>query len=381
MKKEARKAILETYRDGYRRAQSRVQKSKILDDYCFISQYSRKHAIKILNGQITPLHKKKTGPRRKYSLELGYIIYSLWIDMGKPCSKRMKPAIALWLPFMKEVSKENQELLLSISPSTIDRLLKGFRKKRGISTTRASTFKNRIPIKLLDGHVKEPGHIEADTVAHCGTSLFGAFASTLTTTDLYSGWTENRAVWTRCSDRMVRAISSTMNSAPFEIKTWSTDNGTEFLNHEVVDHISKKDILVYRRRPYKKNDAAHVEQKNYTHVRQVFGYHRIEDRDLVVMMNEIYSAYWNPLQNLFMPMMKLKEKTRYGGRIIKRYDEPKTPYERLLNSGTLSKQEVKSLKGKMLGKNPFLLKKEFERRLKEFMIIVERRSMKFNEVA
>jgi hypothetical protein len=253
--------------------------------------------------------------------------------------------------------------------------LKPYRKGnvRGISSTSASLIKNKIPIKLLDEDVKEPGYMEADTVAHCGNSLAGEFINSLTMTDLFSAWTENRATWTKESKRVRSQISDIERSLPFKIKGFASDNGNEFFNHELHDFFDKRPVKVeiVRRRPYKKNDNAHVEQKNWTHVRELFGYERFDHVDLVDLMNEIYKFYWNPLWNFFNPVMKLESKTRVGGKLIKKHDEPKTPYQRLLESNHLTDVDKTVLKTRFERLNPFQLRMELEKKLKWFFKITE----------
>lgn len=149
--------------------------------------------------------------------------------------------------------------------------------------------------------------------------------------------------------------------------------GNEFFNHELFDYFDSRHekVEIVRRRPYKKNDNAHVEQKNWTHVRELFGYERYDHEDLVPLMNEIYKLYWNPLQNFFTPSMKLKEKTRIGGRIVKKYDAPMTPYQRLVTSGQLSQQSQILLRSRFERMNPFALKQELEKKLKWLFKLVD----------
>jgi hypothetical protein len=288
----------------------------------------------------------------------------------------MLAALPYWLPFYV-CPEDTRSLLLEVSSSKIDRVLKPYKegKIKAFSSTRpAETYiKNKIPIKLLDDEITEPGFIEADTVAHCGNSLAGEFANSLTMTDLNSGWTENRATWTKERKAVRKAIAEVERSLPFKIKGFASDSGNEFFNHDLFDYFNDRPDKVehVRRRPYKKNDNAHVEQKNWTHVRELFGYDRFDHLDLVEQMNEIYRDYWNPLKNFFTPVMKLKEKTRVGGRLVKRHDEPKTPYHRLMESEHLSKQEKIVLSSRFERLNPFELKEELETRLRWFFKFVE----------
>ena len=236
-------------------------------------------------------------------------------------------------------------------------------------------MKSKIPIKLLDHKILAPGFMESDTVAHCGNSLSGEFVNTLTVTDLFSGWTENRAMLTKTSDQIVKQVNSIESRLPFRMQGFASDNGTEFLNQDLHYYLTKrKDPVEFvRRRPYKKNDNAHVEQKNFTHVRSLFGYERFEDAELVQKMNEIYQAYWNPLWNYFTPCLKLKAKTRIGGRIKKEYDVPKTPAQRLLEHSELPSPQQSYIKEQLRGRNPFWLKQQLDKKLKEFFELVEKK--------
>jgi hypothetical protein len=289
----------------------------------------------------------------------------------------MVRAIKRWLPFYEDISAtpEVRILLNEISSSTIDRILHEHRElvRKGRSLTRPLLLKNKIPIKLLDSDVIEPGFIEADTVAHCGTSMAGEFMNTLTMTDIFSGWTEVRAVWGKQSTAVLEAVRGIESTLPFKIKGFASDNGNEFLNNDLWTYFAnRKDKVDFvRRRPYKKNDNAHVEQKNWTHVRQLVGYDRLDQQWDVEYINDIYQNYWLPLWNFFTPVMKLKSKTRDGARIIKIHDEPKTPFERLLESQHLSQEEKQALLARVEHLNPFALRAELDKKLKWLFRIVD----------
>lgn len=370
---EIKRAYLSEIRWRYRNG-SKSEKTKILDEFCLVCHYDRKHAIKILNGQIQACV-RRPGPRSKYGQpDFIAALKELWECMNKMCSKKMKAAFGKWLPFYN-TTDQIIKLLNEISPSTIDRILKPFRNplQKGLSTTRSGLMKNKIPLKLLDGEVKIPGYMEADTVAHCGSSIGGEYINSLTMTDLYSGWTENRAVWTKSAINTKDKIKEIENDLPFAMIGFASDNGTEFLNDEVYSYLTKRKapINMVRRRPYKKNDSAHVEQKNWTHVRELFGYRRYQEQKLQSMMNEIYRAYWNPLLNYFTPVLKLKIKERIGSKIKKKYDDPKTPCDRLLESSYITTHNRYQLLEGFRSKNPFTLKKMLDEKLKEFYKLVE----------
>ena len=210
-------------------------------------------------------------------------------------------------------------------------------------------------------------------MAHCGSSLAGDFINTLTITDVFTGWTENRALWKKEARTVRGGIKSIEKALPFKILGFSCDNGNEFLNHDLHNYFSdrRKPVHFVRGRPYKKNDNCYVEQKNWTHVRELFGYQRFEKKKLIQMMNHIYRELWNPLWNYFTPVMKLKEKTRIGGKLIKRYDTPKTPLQRTIDSGVLNDKQLGQLRETQAEYNPFDLKRELENQLKWFFRIVD----------
>ena len=200
---ELRRQYLQTIRERYKNAPKK-QKNLILTEFCQNCNYSRKYAIRILNGQIEP-RSKKPGPKPTYGPAEAEHLKALWEAMGYMCSKKIKAALPHWLPYYEGIDEKTKRSLLAMSASTIDRLLKPYRKmfeRRGISTT-VPAVKNKIPIRLIDSEIKHPGFLENDTVAHCGDSMAGKFIHTLTSTDLFSAWTENRALWTKESIRIL----------------------------------------------------------------------------------------------------------------------------------------------------------------------------------
>ena len=354
----------------------------MLDEFCNVCEISRKHAIKLL-CEVQKINPPRPGPKVTYKENIQNHIVILWRAMGMICSKKMVAAIPIWIEFYYGITPDERVQLMQISSSTIDRILAKHREKvkRGFSSTEPSMIKNKIPIKLLDEHVLTPGYIEADTVAHCGQSLAGEFINSLTMTDLYSSWTENRAVWKKESSTIMTAISSIEEALPFKIRGFATDNGNEFLNHDLHSYFfdRKNRFEFVRRRPYKKNDNAHVEQKNWTHVRELYGYERFDAESQVELMNDIYKRLWNPIWNFFTPVMKLKTKTRIGAKVIKVYDDPKTPYQRLIESTHLEDQELTKLQEKFKRLNPFELKRELDEKLKWFFRIAEVRAKSMSQ--
>jgi hypothetical protein len=376
---EARKQYLIAILERYKKA-SRRQKSVILTEFCEVCGYNRKYAILILNSEPkVEGSRSKPGRPSKYNTAFTECLKTIWEATGRICSKKLKAAIPIWIKFF-DFPENQQQLLLQIGSSSIDRVLKPFRTPHGLSSTRPSLFRHKIPIALIDGYVSEPGHIEADTVAHCGNSLYGDFINTLTMTDLATGWTENRALWGKTGVAVVAAIKDVEITLPFFMKGFASDNGTEFLNSDLEAYLKEgpRKVMWTRRRPYKKNDAAHVEQKNWTHVRELFGYDRFDNIYLRLRMDDIYKNYWNQLQNFFIPVFKLYSKERIGGKIKKVYDKPQTPYQRLIHGGYLGSDQVISLKRRMEKLNPVELKNNLDLKLKEFWETAEKHRVRMS---
>jgi len=369
MTAEAKQLYLKKVSLRYKKA-TKKQKSRYLSEAEEICDYSRKYLIRILGAREVPQTQKR-GRKPKYTIDDGFHLVRLWKLMRYMCSKRMVAALPLWLNYY-DCPEEVKKHLLEMSPATMDRLLKFSRTswRKGKSSTKSGAFiKSMIPLELLTERAPKPGFVEADTVVHCGNTMLGKYANTLTITDLFSGWTENRATWTKDSDAVLAKVSEIRGAMPFIMLGFATDNGTEFINYKMVNYMKNKKngvVKFIRRRPYRKNDNAHVEQKNNTHVRQLFGYSRLDSRELIELMNDIYKNYWGVFNNFFCPVMKLEKKVRIGGRIKKIYDKPKTPYQRLIDSGFLTELQENNLKITMQGLNPIELHKSLEKKMSLF---------------
>lgn len=377
----SRRDYLEAIGARYRKAR-RKEKSVILDEFCANCGYNRKYAIRLLRKRKEAVpSKRKPGPRSVYGGEpLLLALKRIWFATDQMCSKKLKAAIPLWLPFYEGEFEplENQVLrkLLAISPASIDRLLKPLRalhKKGRCSTKPGTLLKNQIPIKTHNWDITRPGFFEADTVAHCGNSMAGDFVFSLTFTDIFSGWTENRAVWGRGSQGVLREIRDIEAQIVFPILGFDCDNGSEFLNHHLVSYFTdrpKAPVIFTRSRPYQKNDNAFVEQKNWTHVRQLLGYDRFDNPELVPLTNNLYKTEWSLFTNFFCPTLKLKEKQRLNSRYIRKYESPLTPYQRLIASPHINDKAKKELEEVYNSLNPFTLKKNIEAKLKAIFYTV-----------
>lgn len=370
MSHQAKQEYLREIWDRYQRVGRRF-KSKILDEYCAVCGYTRKYALRLLNR---PLRSKRRppGPKVKYEGEVVQVLKRLWKLSEWMCSKRLKEALPLWLPYYERhhraVTAPTRRLLLKMSPATIDRVLRPTRARaagRGRSGTRAALkLKFKVPIRRGTHRAERPGLIEMDTVAHCGDHLDGDFAWSLTATDLRTQWTENRAIWNKGAAQVLHQVRDIQAQLPFALWGIDVDSGAEFLNHHLYAYCQNQQppIELTRSRPAYKNDQAHVEQKNFTHVRLLLGYHRIEQSHLVPAMNALYQA-WNAFQNFFCPTLQLASKRRVGTKVHRHYSKPKTPYQRVLASPHVSSQDKFKLQARFATLDPLVLKQTIETQL------------------
>jgi len=377
MRNESKKEYIEAVRSRYLSA-TKKEKEIILNEVCLTCGYNRKYAIRVLNKKEENKKRKKSGRKKKYdSPEIFEALKSIWISTNLICSKRLVVAIPLWIDFYEgKLSEKNKKLLCEISASSIDRLLKPIRSrygKKGLATTKpGSLIKKKVPIRTNQWDETRCGFIEADTVAHCGSSVAGDFVYTVNTVDIATGWIESRAVWGKGQKGVFEAIKSIEEALPFKIRGFDSDNGSEFLNWHLLSYFTKrkKRVQFTRSRAYQKNDNAHIEGKNWTHIRQYFGYHRFDNIKIVDLMNDLYCNEWSLFFNFFIPSSKITEKQREGAKIIKKHDTPKTPFQRLLDSKDVPKKVKTQLIKKRKQLNPFLLQKSIVRKIKAILELV-----------
>ena len=355
----------------YKRSKKISSKKIILDEYCQIIGCHRKHAIRKLNNYkfFTKPKRKKTGRPSKYNKpEILIPLKTIWLKANLPCSKLLKALLPIWLPHYAQtyhpLNPKVFNALKAISPATIDRLLKPIRpkfKKHGLSCTKpGSLLRKQIPIKTEQWNEFHPGSIESDTVHHCGDAVEGQYALTVNYDDIATQWTEQRAVWGKGAQGVFEQTKNVENSLPFAILAFDSDNGGEFINEHLFKYFTKRNlnpVQFTRSRAYKKNDNAHIEQKNWTHVRQWLGYYRFDNPDIVPLMNDLYKNEWRLYHNFFVPSFKLIEKKRIGAKTIKRYDTAKTPLQRILEADSkfVSISKKRELKQLFESLNPFTL--------------------------
>ena len=359
---------------------SRHTKKLILDEFCSLCGYNRKYAIRLFNSDVSVKsieNLSKRGRKKVYNDPLiTEVLRDIWVITNLPCSKRLTALLPQWLPFYtkRPIPDHIMDKLLNISAATIDRLMRPHRArfgKLGLPTTKpGSLIKRHIPVKTLQWDETIPGFMEADTVAHCGTSVAGMFVYTINTVDIATQWTEQRAVWGKGERGVVSAIEDIETHLPFKLKGFDCDNGSEFLNWHLIRYLTKnrkKPVKVTRSRSYQKNDNAHIENKNWTHIRQYLGFQRFNHPEMVNMLNHLYTSEWNLYFNFFIPSMKLIKKERIGSKIIKKYDRPKTPYQRLEESKHIDPSTKTMLKKQFESLNPFEIQERMKEKIKQII--------------
>jgi hypothetical protein len=362
--------IMRRKRKGYLAA-TKSEKNRILDEVQDLSGYHRKSLVRLFTKG-TPPAKTKVRRNRKSKYEpILPKLKTLWAGSLYACGKRLKPFIPEFLVRLKaygEISVTSQEerLLKSISASSIDRLLKDERaslQPTGRTLTKPGTLlRSQIPVRTFaDWDETGPGFIELDLVGHCGGDPRGEFLYTLTMTDVLTGWVALEGMKGRGERGTVLAVELASGSIPFQVKGIDSDNGSEFINYHMAKYCKQQKITFTRCRPYKKNDQCHVEQKNWSVVRQFIGYRRFETDEQLVVLKEIYPLIVK-YHNYFQPMMHLIEKKRIGSKVVKHYDIAITPYHKLLSiKGCLDKEAKNRLKKEYEATNPMDLLRQIRR--------------------
>jgi transposase InsO family protein len=365
----AKREYMSRMRTIYQITHKRKEKGRLIRQVSETIPCHRKHAIRLLS--------KKSADRglsscrlSKYPDYLIRILEEIWIATQRPWSVRLKSAIKLWLPHIVDkwqLNPGDTALLLSMSPATMDRRLARYKthlKRRVYGKTRPGRWlRQATPIQTESWNVPEPGWLEADTVSHSGPSYYGTFAYSFNQVDLFSGWVECAAILGKSADKIVAAAEEMRLAMPFQQKGIDTDNGDEFLNWPMARYCEGKGILRFRSRPYKKDDQAHIEQKNGTHVRQLIGWDRYDTEEAVAVMHDLYRNEWRLMSNLFLPSVKLKNKIRIGSRTKRVYEEAKTPLDRLREAGLGDRAKIEALYRIRQTINPFELADIVERKL------------------
>lgn len=362
-----RKAVSKEVMKRYKRS-TKKEKKIILDEFCNLTGYNRSYAGRVLRTKVRPV-KNVTKKRKRQSVYDEDVIRPLkkiWAILDGICGKRIKASLPEIIPVLEKhneikLDRKVKKKLLNISAATIDRILVPEKKKLEFkvrSGTRPGTLlKHQIPIRTFaQWDENRPGFVEIDLVSHEGGNPGGDYAQSLNLTDVFSGWTETAAVKNKAQIWVFEALEKMKEELPFQMLGIDSDNGSEFINSHLFRWCVKEKITFTRSRPYRKNDNCYVEQKNWTVVRRNVGYRRYDTEEEVATLNKLY-GYLGLYTNFFLPNMKLVEKTRIGSKVKKKYDDPKTPHQRLLISSYISKEKKIKLKKQYETLNPVQLKR------------------------
>lgn len=364
MSQRSKREMIETIRPRYLKA-NRIGKARILDEITATTGYHRKYAIRVLRHGLKPKGLKKPGRRKKYQGEVVQILEQVWEIYGRICSKRLHPFLSEGVAILERchelsMSPELKQLLMSMSPATIDRCLRKARfthPQHGLSTTKPGyLLKKAIPVRTFTPWEEEnPGFLEIDLVAHCGQTTEGTYLNTLTATDLATGWTECLALPNKTQFAVSQAIGKLQEDLPFPLLGLDSDNGSEFINDTLYRYCLAEQITFTRSRPYQKNDQAHVEQKNWSVVRHTIGYDRLETSAELALLTSIYSDLRLYI-NFFQPVLELISKQRVDGKVIPMYDQATTPFRRVLALDSISIQIKARLTDLYFHLNPVTLR-------------------------
>lgn len=372
MSLSSRRELLGSTQDRYAKA-SRREKSRILDEFVAATKYHRDYAVTLLNASPTPkplgAAPKKRMRKRRYTAEVQRRLTALWRMSGGLCGKRLVAALSDLLDALVKhegwsIDTLTRERLLQMSPATADRLLVPARRDQriaGLSTTRPGTLlKQHIPIRTFsDWNEDASGFVEADLVAHCGETTQGEYLNTLNLTDIKTGWTDFEALPNKSQQAVSCAVATIRRRLPFALLGLDTDNGSEFINHNLLRYCEEEEITFSRGRPFKKNDQCFIEQKNFSVVRKTVGYNRLEGQECCDALNGFYRAL-RLYVNFFQPSMKLVRKQRTGAKVRREYDKPQTPYRRVLACPEVPDWIKQRLKTQFESLNPQELKDQME---------------------
>jgi len=372
MSLKSKRELIEVVQSRYLKA-SKFEKQKMLDEFSFATGYHRKYAIRVLKNQVQVQNHLKGKTKTYKAIYRGEVVLALeqiWEIYGHICSKRLQPFLPEAIKVLErckeiELSKDTKELLLKISSASIDRCLRPVRIKapHGLSTTKpGSLLKNLIPVRTFTEWDEErPGFMEIDLVAHCGNTTEGQYLNTLTCTDISTGWTDVTALLHRSQETVSEALQQMRQRLPFPLLGIDSDNGSEFINDLLYRYCLDEKITFTRSRPYKKNDQAHVEQKNWSVVRHTVGYDRWETEQELAILESIQDDLRFYI-NFFQPSFKLIAKERIGNQTIKRYDTAKTPYQRVLERKDISLEAKARLINLYLQLNPAELRRSIDKK-------------------
>ena len=377
MNMHSRNQYLRELRIEYLKTKSRDMRGDLLDEAVKRTRLSRKHIVVKLSPEsnldnVVVLRKRR---KRYYDNSVKPALIRMWEVFDYPCGQRLETSIKNELDRLRAIKEVDCSDIVAgklkeMGSATIDRLLRHEkeveRMKRKYHHKRHPLLYQKIPVKVFEEQDRSVlGNMQIDLVEHCGSSASGEFINTLSTTDISSGWWEGEAIMGKGQERTFQGLKESRNRSPFSWKEIHSDNGTEFINWHLLKYTSNEGIYFSRSRPYKKNDNCLVEQKNWTHVKKFVGYSRYDTEDELMALNDLYRGEMRLYKNFFQPVIKLISKERIGGKIHRKYDKAKTPYQRLLESGEITQENKEKLERIHNSLNPAQLKRVIDNKLKE----------------
>lgn len=363
MSRLSKRELLEVTRPRYLKAR-KLEKKVMLDEFIAATAYHRKYAIRLLKQGRPRSIGKRHGLAKVYQGEVVVALEQIWEVCGRICSKRLHPFLPEMVKVLErwgelQLTAETKALLFQMSRSTVDRCLAParFRHPHSRTTTKpGSLLKKAIPVRTYTPWDEEqPGFLEVDLVAHCGETTEGQYLNTLTCVDLSTGWVECLAVRQRTQQAVCEAIQNLRTRLPFALLGLDSDNGSEFINDLLYRYCQDQHITFTRSRPYRKNDQAHVEQKNWSVVRRLIGYDRFESEAEFRLLESIY-ADLRLYANFFQPVLKLVSKKRTDKKLTKRYDQAAPPFQRVLADKALPLTTKARLTNSYIQLNPAQLR-------------------------
>ncbi len=368
----------------YRQADRKL-KQVILNEFCANTRYNRKYAIRLLNGP-PPSRFQPQRARRHRARSPSYgpvamsVLQGVWEAAGYPWSVRLKALLPLWMPWVRKrfrVSEEVERQILRISARQVDRRLRErkrrLKRQRYGGTRPGLLLKHQIAVRTEAWDVRVPGYTEVDLVSHSGNRATGEFAYSLNLTDLDTTWTETRAVLGKGEAGVLAAFDELVASLPFRLLGIDSDNGSEFINWQVGRWCARHDVHFTRSRPYKKDDNAHIEQKNWTHVRKLLAWDRYDTPQAVEAINDLYRNELRLWMNLFQPSVKLLRKVRVGSKLRRKYGPAQTPLDRALASQVMHPERAEELRALRQRLDPFELARAIDSKLERIYALADRR--------
>ena len=362
--------LADRYRSGSRR-----DRTAMLDAFCLATGYHRKYATAMLRGRRRVAVRRRGARTRRYGPEFQRALVVAWEASGYVCSERLQPFLPELVPLLEQrqdlrIDDGTRDLLLQASVSTVERALAPQRRhqvgRRMAQTKPGTLLRRQIPALVGSWKAEDvPGYLEIDLVSHSGEYAAGTFLHTLSTVDLATGWTERIALLGKGQTGVVAGLDRIREQLPFRLRGLHPDTGSEFINMNLFTYCRERGIEFTRSRPYHKNDNCHVEQKNWTLVRRLIGYDRLDTPAQQAWLDAFYTEDLRPFANCFQPVMKLVGKETVGQRTRRLYDTPKTPLRRLLDdySGHVDLNRLRALTDLCTAGSPLTLKRRIARRL------------------